>query len=171
MVGSKLQGIAVAAFVGVCAAFFELPAPLTPRQAELFHVAADLETQRVLGGAPEVVFNDFNDGGWLALVFQRSQPDEPPYQSFLTSIDGRTLVMGESRLAEYEKIAGQHEGWCRALQGWDAKFALLPKNSPLETVLLSEYQDENCGGHWERIATYEFWSTLKYVPNSQHSTA
>lgn len=94
-----------------------------------------------------VVLNTFGDGGWLAFYFYLSKGTEESESRFKISIDGRTLVMGETRLSQYQQLQWLRNGWESVIQDWTPDVAVLPYSLPLVTSL----EEHN----WKRIKTLE----------------
>lgn len=155
-----LFGISILAFFSATWALFE-PAPaLSSRHQELLQIADELQVRE--GGTEEFVFNDFNDGGWLALALWLARPQGVLSSPLKTTIDGRTLVMGAKRLSEYQKIALNHPQWCQTLKSWNATSAILPKGSPLSQALLEDYNSDACPGYWQIVRRFEHWVLLSF---------
>ncbi len=162
-ISPALLGLTLASFLAVCFYFIDLEPPRTQRHRELFHVARDLQGSLASTTEQTVVFNDFNDGGWLALAFWQARPEGSESTQLKTSIDGRTLVMGAKRLAEYQQIASRQGRWCSTLAGWGAEYAILPSESALLEALEQD-NSEDCMGSWEREGEYQHWIRLAFRP-------
>lgn len=123
--------------------------------AELPAVVAELRAMLPLQpAAEEAVFNDFNSGGWLALRFWEAAQLEGPVPGGVlrTAVDGRTLVMGQQKLAEYfERIAQPYT--CQSLP--KEQYAILSKGSSYAAYVTSN----PCGQQWN-ARQFKYWNLL-----------
>ena len=126
---------------------------LAPRFQELLRlfedktVIAALKTQQ----KPHT-FNHFDDGGWLALAATRAS------ERFLTSIDGRTLVAGPVRLAEFHRLlTGDDLEKCAILERSLATLAIVPFNSIAFRRLFSADKQLRCADGWRLLVHGEFY--------------
>ena len=136
--------------------------PLNAEQEELLRAAArTVESQDPLKEGPTIVFNRFDDGGWLAFGFYEARKSGSSESSFKTAIDGRSLVMGDTRLAEYQQITSAEGNWCATLTRWNVELAILPNGSRGSQRLLHEYHESGCDGRWEMVEQLSHWSILE----------
>lgn len=123
--------------------FQGIPSALTAAQGELFHLVRYLPEHQTR----HVVLHRFDDGGFMAFAFYEANKD------LKTSIDGRTLVMGERRLAAYRQLAQADEQSCAVIKDWKVASAVLRVEDPLAALLASG----SCGEVWRSILDCEHW--------------
>ncbi len=136
-------------------------AALDRRFAELIEVMDSVPVRAVLTTHPAPrTFNHFDDGGWLAFVSVERGPH------FQTSIDGRTLVAGAVRLAEFHRLlTGDSATKCEVFERWGGTIGVVPRGSaafarvfgptPLSCVSAK---------HWQVLSAtdaYEIWGPVK----------
>jgi hypothetical protein len=134
-----LLAVLLIAFSFLCFHFFDNKPPLTIRHKEMFEVAEGLVNDRKFADMSSVnLFNHLNDGGWLALALFVNRAIGESESKFKTSIDGRTLVMGEKRLDEFDTIINLKPNWDEVLQSWDVDLAFLPAGLAINEVLRND---------------------------------
>ncbi|MCC6954767.1 MAG: hypothetical protein IT290_11680 [Deltaproteobacteria bacterium] len=151
-------------FLGVVLAallflFFQPAPPLSQKYRELLAVTARLSTMERDRGRTrqEIVLNHFDDGGWLALGFYLT--DRTDRAQFRTAIDGRTLVMGERRLREFQKLRlGGHDG-CAVVSLWRPDLAVLPAAGTFVETLINQ-----CQPRWTVVFDLGHWVVLRRGP-------
>ena len=118
-----------ASCVFLLAVLFTLPRtpPLAPRFLELLELMHDPMVERALQAAPNpTTFNHFDDGGWLAFASASGSKE----LRFRTTIDGRTLVAGPIRLAEfYQLVSGDDLDRCAIFKRWGGTIGVAPRQS------------------------------------------
>ena len=139
---------------GVCFFFIEPAPPLSEKYEELQGIVKELP--HVEGRSPVPILNHFDDGGFLSLFLMLQGKEMPHISNFRTTIDGRTLVMGEERLSEFASIKNMDEQWCAVVGKWNSKLAVLPVDMDLAQALI---QGE-CGGEWQVVARSKHWLVL-----------
>ena len=106
---------------------------LSQRHEEIFKAVTALVDQ---APTTSVVLNHFDDGGWIelaTLLEAKRRGIELPVKAMY---DGRTLVMGEERLRDFNKLQFLKDGWCDVVKRSGATAAILPANIPLSKALL-----------------------------------
>ena len=131
----------------------EITEALPERYKALLSVSKRMSEDSSFAEQQEVrVLNHFNDGGWLALAFWLSRPEQSSSTKFKTSIDGRTLVVGAKRLRDFAALQRLESGWCAILEEWNTSVAILPAKTLLARVLSKriDQADEkrNCVNQW-----------------------
>gem|GEM_PF-7079376 len=92
-----------------------------------------VESKGNIGATKVIVFNEFNDGGWLILGFVLAAGVD---NRFKVAIDGRTLVAGEERILQYERIITQAPNWEKVFRSWNPDTVLV-KDESLKRRLLN----------------------------------
>ena len=105
------------------------------------------------------MLTDFNDGGWFALGFTLSCPNVNRPR---TVVDGRTLVMGERRIAEYYELISLKEGWKNIYGAWGTNAVALPETAALAKEILRD--GEQLG--LKRINSQSGWILMGPLRNS-----
>lgn len=129
---------------------------LAPRFQELLTVFRDRTVVEALARdrSPRT-FNHFDDGGWLALASTLSP------QGFLTSIDGRTLVAGPVRLAEFHRLlTGDDAERCTIFMRSRSTLAVVPLTSNAFRRLFATESARACESGWQPLVRgtfYEIW--------------
>jgi hypothetical protein len=124
---------------------------LPPDRSELLALANELaqldnsqETIRVL--------NHFDDGGWIQLAVYLS----PLRGRAVTFVDGRTLVVGEKRLAEFFQVWQNGAEHCEVLERYRPKYAILKRSDPLAGVF--GRRPVRCPGYvWTPVIEQKYW--------------
>ncbi len=129
-----IAGCSIVVFLGLVFSLYSTPKILDKRYLELRQLVEVLNKEEI--NAPVRVLNHFDDGGWLALFFWLKQEDK-----YKTTIDGRSLVMGEKRLKEFKLLLAGDEKSCEILGSWKTEYAIIPKNFP------------SLCGNWQQIYT------------------
>ncbi len=124
-----LLAAAVLAFCLVSLATLRPAQPLDDEQLSLLDAAALLSSQPHDEQKIYPVLNDFNHGGWLELGFWLQRDSRARPSSFRPTIDGRTLVMGPSRLNQYKRLLNSEISASEAAAAWAATSAILPEAS------------------------------------------
>lgn len=126
---------------------------LAPRFGELLQLMHSPPVVQALSADPDPrVFNHFDDGGWLALASTLSSP------RFLTSIDGRTLVAGPVRLAEFHRLLTGSDGErCEIFERTSATVGVVPLRSNAFRALFSDERQCIRAAEWGVIARGEFY--------------
>ncbi len=113
-----------------------------------------LNAQQVLlsasSGKDGAILTHLNDGGWLEYWMSYASKEK----RLKTVIDGRTLVMGEKKLAQYLSVSKRESGSCEVVEQWGAAWAILPVGSSLESLLQDECK------RWYKIkadSLYSVW--------------
>ncbi len=117
------------------------------KYAELLTIAPQLNLLAKEHDSTAIVLNEFNYGGWIELAIylsNRSSPRSADSSLLRTSIDGRTLVMGQQRLREYKTLTEGKDLGCEILSHWKPDYAILGKNSPLLRYLEVPYSSGSC---------------------------
>lgn len=133
-------------FVVACIVVTDWRINVDPKYSTLNEVASWLhENSSVEDSSQLVVLNTFSDGGWLSFYFYQRRGAQELESRLKTTIDGRTLVMGESRLSQYQQLQRLRQGWENVISDWNVDIAVLPLTFPLAANL------EERG--WKRLKT------------------
>jgi len=155
---SKGFRIAVPALLAVLLiaelSLFRKPA-LEERTAELLDLVSPLSAQ---AGEKTAILTDFDDGGWIALSLYLRRQSGTEESNLKTTIDGRTLVMGEQRLKEYGETISGERSVCALVTAWLPHYALLSNESLLLKKLRSE---PACATDWRILTSTRFWTLLE----------
>ena len=145
--------------------FVDFPPPLDARKLEALTLARELAEAGELAGRSEIsVLNTFNDGGWLALSFWLARKKGESESRLRTVIDGRTLVMGEARLAEYRQLMKQSGDWCAIINRWQIDAAMLPPESSLVKAIRASGGKTECGRKWSVLRETSHWVSFITSP-------
>lgn len=145
---------ALSLLCGACFYFLQSAPPLGEKYAELQAVVKELP--QIEGESQVSVLNHFDDGGFLSLFFMLHGKEVAYASNFRTTIDGRTLVMGEERLSEFATLKTMDSQWCTVVRKWNAKLAVLPVEMELGEALNAG----ECGEPWQVIAKTKYWVVL-----------
>ena len=118
-------------FVVLATSFISVPRALPEEEKELLEIARQLSLDSCIKNT--LVFNHFDNGGWLALGFYLEKKATASSSNCKTTIDGRSLVMGETRLRQYVQIVTQEGDWCEQLSSWRASYAIVPTQDPIRS--------------------------------------
>ena len=147
-----LLGFTIFLFLGTLFFFRDTDPALLPEKEELLRLAELIPTP--LAGAVSV-FEGFDEGGWVGLAFFL----QDGAKKRKTLIDGRTLVMGEERLAAYARMVQGLMPPCQLLEQWKADFAIVDRSSRVREELL---QGKNlCQQSWALLTESPHWSVLQ----------
>ncbi len=94
------------------------------------------------------MLNHFNDGGWLELGFFLGRKDSVGEIRCKSSIDGRTLVIGDQRLQEFGRLFRLDADYQEILQHWGVRQAILSRKEKLTQALLSQSVEKSLQGAW-----------------------
>ncbi len=145
--------------------FYSPAAPtLSPKYAELLTLAPRLITDPTPARKHATVLNHFDDGGYLALGLYLARKQAGPTQEVRTSIDGRTLVMGDHLLREFEQLRKGEAGWCGIIEKWGADYAVLPNGKKITKLLegaVGQSSADDCARNWKVIQETKWWALLK----------
>ena len=155
-------------YVVLAAALISWEPAVSESTAELIELAGEIP---VRGGKPEILLQSFNEGGWIILGIALKGKSE----LVKTVIDGRTLVMGEERLADYRALAADESKLCATLEKWGASGALLGneqegayqpsastvQRGPVAALLANP---PHCRGPWTLVKAGKHWAVLRGGP-------
>lgn len=160
--GRSLAAALFAAGIAAFLAFFRPEPPLERQTEELFQAVDVLRAARTPSG---VVLTDFDDGGWLGLVLYLTRDRTEDSSHLKTSIDGRTLVMGEERLAEYARLREAPLEHCEIIDQMSPVAAVLSSSSPLFAAFRSAQEriDERtaCMRRFALVSEKGSWRVLQ----------
>ena len=162
--GEKLRvGIALVLFMAILALTAEFPAPITSRNYELRESVSEIYSKFGQRAGVVPILNHFDDGGWLALWLLLGKREFHSPADFRTTVDGRTLVMGEERLEEFNRLRFQRESWCEVLTKWSPAIGIWPTESSLVRSLLGTNlaNPTNCTGKWKSLGSYSLMSLIE----------
>lgn len=128
-------------------------APLRPRLRDLLAITQQLEDSGRFRERQQVtVFNNFNDGGWLELFFWLNRPPGWTQSRFKVAIDGRTNVVGQERMLEYDRIRRAVDDWAALCRAWGLDVVIGPRGADL-LAALARGSREGAGppGRWAVI--------------------
>ena len=130
----------VLSFVASCILTFALlscfgaiPPPRSQQQRDL-----DLLVSQLPAEFSGVVLNHFDSGGALAWYFLQRK------LGLRTSIDGRTLVMGKSRINQWVSLVSDDDMFCEVLKLWRPDVAILKESSRIGANLV----ERDCAETW-----------------------
>ncbi len=135
--GGKKIAAALSSFVLVSLFSLQIEPPLPKKYGEMLQIATSLQNDLIFQRhKPLYVLNTLEDGGWLGLFFFLTKMSSETESRFKTTIDGRTLVMGEKRLQESSILLGGGQSWEEILENWAVEIAFLPREHRLSRMLL-----------------------------------
>lgn len=145
-------------------ALFPAQTPILAFQQELLDLGPKLEATVEPGQSPVPVLNYFDDGGWLALSLYLARSNHAEESRFKTTIDGRTLVMGEARLREFRDLITGTKNICRILGQWKPRVAVLPKSSPIAKLIIGteaeRTAEQSCLADWNVVQEGVAWEVF-----------
>ena len=124
---------------------------LSKETSELLTASSSLASQ--CAQRSRSIVNHFDDGGWLSFAFYqryRESGDE-----CRTAIDGRTLVMGQMRLKEFDQFR-RGEGECEFVLHSGGEVAIFAQ--PLKGIRPEAI--DRCFATWKREPSPESWMML-----------
>jgi len=146
-------------FIAVTASMAELPSPLDSKLTELRRIT-NVAVEEQMNTPNRTILNHFDDGGWLALFLLLNNAETARNVDIKTSIDGRTLVMGEKRLEEFRSLQRLDDNWCEIIKAYDAEFALLPSDMKFAKAL----QDgAGCSEPWKQVMQGKYYVLLRAI--------
>lgn len=135
--------------IGALFFLVEKGSTLSPKSKELLEQAYFLAQRAENKGEQELrVLNHFNDGGWLELGFFLGRKDSVGEIRCKSSIDGRTLVIGDQRLQEFGRLFRLDADYQEILQHWGVRQAILSRKEKLTQALLSQSVEKSLQGAW-----------------------
>lgn len=158
LLGAAAAGLA---FMAACTVLFPSEKPVFAFQSELLQLGGDVERSVQAAEAPVSVLNYFDDGGWIALAFYLARPSGSEESRCKTTIDGRTLVMGEQRLRDFRELITGTGNICAVLDRWQPRIAFVSRVSPIARLLTGQDQarteGQNCLSNWRITAGTPAW--------------
>jgi len=134
--------------------------PLLPRPHwELFDVARRLQRDYPVRAEGNVnVLTNASDGLWLILAFWLTRPPGASETHFKVAMDGRTLVMGQQRVREYDDLRQMKPDWPDILRAWNIDVLVLPPRAVILESLMSSDQPRD--RPWSVFARTDLWTVL-----------
>ena len=161
----RFSVLLIGLFIACCLLISDFRKPLPKPYSELLAISEFLKSSRLLvERSPIIVLNHFDQGGWLALGFYLARDKNRNSARFKTSIDGRTLVMGPTRLKEFRHLLRNSvEARCQTLASWKPELAILPRLKEEQRGLISVLEQGSCGSRWKQRLRTENFILLKKI--------
>lgn len=149
----------------VAAVVAAVPVPtLTPKIQSLLDAVAAIDSS-YCATDKTIVLNHFDDGGWLNFGLYRLCPEKKtlPVRS---SIDGRSLVMGEKRLEQFWQLMANKGKADEVIADWNPQLAIVSRKRKFLRRQLLDRPDA-----WEHVADYGEFALFRRSYSAQVSTS